>query len=246
MGQRPGLVLGQRLQPVAPNPLAITNISILVVPNIPTTGMLILLILIILPATPFPLSPSIPHRSYSHTPFPLSPSISTPLLFPHAIPLIPAFHTTPIPAHHSPYPSIPHRSYSRTPFPLSPSIPHRSYSRAPFPLSPSIPHCSYSRTPFPLSQHSTPLLFPHASPLIPAFHTTPIPARHSPYPPAFHSTSYSSTPDTAHNPVAAPVEASAHPMLDGDSYLFAMASMASVKESRLLFIDFLLSLCLER
>ena len=27
-------------------------------------------------------------------------------------------------------------------------------------------------------------------------------------------------------------------MLDGDSYLFAMASMASVKESRLLFIDF--------
>ena len=35
-------------------------------------------------------------------------------------------------------------------------------------------------------------------------------------------------------------------MLDDDSYLFAMASMASVKESRLLFIDFLLSLCLER
>ena len=48
--------------------------------------MLILLILIILPATPFPLS--------QH---------STPLLFPHAIPLIPpAFHTTPIPARQTP------------------------------------------------------------------------------------------------------------------------------------------------
>ena len=107
---------------MAPSPLAITNISILVVPNIPTTRMLILLILIILPATPFPLSPSIPHRSYSRTPFPLSQH-STPLLFPHAIP-------------------------------LSPSIPHHSYSR---------------------------------------------------------------TPDTAHSPVTDPVEASAHPMLDGDS-----------------------------
>lgn len=86
MGQRPGLVLVQRLQPVAPNLLKITNISILVVPNIPTTRMLILLILIILPATPFPLSPS----------------ISTPLLFPHAIPLIQAFHTTPVPARQTP------------------------------------------------------------------------------------------------------------------------------------------------
>uniref|UniRef100_UPI0040257111 hypothetical protein n=1 Tax=Candidatus Cryptobacteroides bacterium TaxID=3085639 RepID=UPI0040257111 len=93
---------------------------------------------------------------------------------------------------------------------------------------------------------STPLLFPHAIPLIPQhFHTAPIPARHSPYPSIPHH-SCSRTPDTAHNPVAAPVEASAHPMLDGDPYLFAMASMASVKESRLLFIDFLLSLCLER
>ena len=203
MGQRPGLVLGQRLQPVAPNPLAITNISILVVPNIPTTRMLILLILIILPATPFPLSSPAFHTApiparhslipAFHTapipaPFPLSPSIPHHLLFPHAIPLIPAFHTTPVPARHSPYPSIPHHSCSRTPFPLSqhstpllfphaiplihPSIPHRSYSRAPFPLSPSIPH------------H---LLFPHAIPLIPAFHTAPIPARHSPYP-SQHST----------------------------------------------------------
>ena len=215
MGQRPGLVLGQRLQPVAPNLLKITNISILVVPNIPTTRMLILLILIILPATPFPLSQHSTPLLFPHA-IPLIPSISTPLLFPHAIPLIPQhFHTAPIPTRHSPYP---------------PAFPHRSYSRTPFPLSPSIPHRSYSRTPFPLSQHSTPLLFPHAIPLSPAF--------------PHHSCSR--TPDTAHNPVAAPVEASAHPMLDGDSYLFAMASMASVKESRLLFIDFLLSLCLER
>ena len=36
------------------------------------------------------------------------------------------------------------------------------------------------------------------------------------------------------------------PCLTAIPYLFAMASMASVKESRLLFIDFLLSLCLER
>ena len=133
---------------MAPNLLKITNISILVVPNTPTTRMLILLILIILPATPFPLS--------QH---------STPLLFPHAIPLIPAFHTAPIPARHSPYPSIPHHSCSRKSFPLSPSIPHHSYSRTPFPLSPSIPH------------H---LLFPHAILLIPAFHTAPIPARQTP------------------------------------------------------------------
>ena len=217
MDQRPGLVLGQRLQPVAPNLFKITNISILVVPNIPTTRMLISLILIILPATPFPLSPSIPHCSCSRTPFPLSQH-STPLLFPHAIPLIP---------------SIPHHSYSRTPFPLSPSIPHRSYSHTPFPLSPAFPHHSYSRTPFPLSQHSTPLLFPHAIPLIPAFHTAPIPARHSPYPqhstpllfprtiplihPSIPHRSCSRTPDTAHSPVTDPVEASAHPMLDGDS-----------------------------
>ena len=159
-----------------------------------------LLILIILPATPFPLFlhstpllfphaiPLIPQHStpllFPHA-IPLIPQHSTPLLFPHAIPLIPQhFHTAPIPTRHSPYPpAFPHRSYSRTPFPLSPSIPHRSCSR---------------------------------------------------------------TPDTAHSPVTDPVEASAHPMLDGDSYLFAMASMASVKESRLLFIDFLLSLCLER
>ena len=152
MGQRPGLVLGQRLQPVAPNPLKITNISILVVPNTPTTRMLILLILIILPATPFPLS-------------------------------LPAFHTTPIPARHSPYPIIPHRSYSRTPFPLSPS-----------------------------------------------FHTAPVPARQTPL--TTRSRHLSKHPHI--------------PCLTAIPYLFAMASMASVKESRLLFIDFLLSLCLER
>ena len=188
MGQRSGLVLGQRLQPVAPNLLKITNISILVVPNTPTTRMLILLILIILPATPFPLSSPpafhtapIPAR---HSPY---PQHSTSLLFPRAIPLIPAFHTTPIPARHSPYPPAFHTtSCSRTPFPLSPSIPHHSCSRTPFPLSP-------------------------------AFHTTPIPARHSPYPTSIPHSSYSRTPDTAHSPVTDPVEASAHPMLDGDS-----------------------------
>ena len=78
-------------------------------------------------------------------------------------------------------------------------------------------------TPFPLSQHSTPLLFPHAIPLIPpAFHTTPIPARQ--------------TPLTARSQIL-----SKHlriPCLAAIPYLFAMASMASVKESRLLFIDF--------
>ena len=73
-----------------------------------------------------------------------------------------------------------------------------------------------------------------------------LPATPFPLSPSIPHRSYSRTPDTAHSPVTDPVEASAHPMLDGDSYLFAMASMASVKESRLLFIDFLLSLCLER
>ena len=232
MSQSPGLVHGQRFQPVAPNPLAITNISILVVPNTPTTRMLILLILIILPATPFPLSIPAFHTTpipTRHSPY---PQHSTPLLFPHAIPLIP---------------SIPHHSCSRTPFPLSqhstpppvparhspyPSIPHHSCSRTPFPLSPSIPYRSYSRTPFPLS--------------IPAFHTAPIPARHSPYPPAFHTAPISArqTPLTTRSR-----HLSKHPhipCLTAIPYLFAMASMASVKESRLLFIDFLLSLCLER
>lgn len=41
-------------------------------------------------------------------------------------------------------------------------------------------------------------------------------AIHSPYPCIPHH-SYAHTPDTAHSPVAAPVEASAQPMLDGDS-----------------------------
>ena len=79
-------------------------------------------------------------------------------------------------------------------------------------------------TPFPLS--------------IPAFHTAPIPARHSPYPPAFHTTPIPArqTPLTARSQIL-----SKHlriPCLAAIPYLFAMASMASVKESRLLFIDF--------
>ena len=247
MGQSPGLVLGQRLQPVAPNPLAITNISILVVPNTPTTRMLILLILIILPATPFPLSspsiphrsyschaiplnPSIPHHSYSRTPFPLSQH-STPLLFPHAIPLIPAFHTAPIPARHSLIPQhstpllFPHHS------PYPPAFHTTSCSRTPFPLTPA-----FHTAPIParhslIPSISTQLLFPHAIPLIPQHSTPPpVPARQTPL--TTRSRHLSKHPHI--------------PCLTAIPYLFAMASMASVKESRLLFIDFLLSLCLER
>ena len=181
--------------------------------------MLISLILIILPATPFPLSIPAFHTApipARHSPYP------------------PAFHTTPIPARHSPYPP----AFHTTPIPAR----HSPY--------PSIPHRSYSRTPFPLSQHSTPLLFPHAIPLIPAFHTTPIPARPSPYPsiphcsysrtspypPAFHTTPVPArqTPLTARSQIL-----SKHlriPCLTAIPYLFAMASMASGQREGIPFI----------